>query len=109
MPKSETAAVDDLPDLGVLVADTFLQQTTAHDGYLLVDAAGGVHAYGNARFRGDLAGTRLFAADRRNGRTSPIGRGYWLLGRDGGVFTFGDAAFYGSTGALRPEPAGRRR
>ena len=99
VPKSPTAIVDELPDHGVLVADKFLQQTNASDGYLLVDAAGGVHAYGNARFRGDLVGTHLskpiVAIAPRSDRS-----GYWLLGGDGGVFTF-HTPFYGSTGALR--------
>ena len=98
VPKAVTDPVDELPDQGVLVADKFLQQTNAHDGYLLVDAVGGVHAYGNARFRGDLSGTHL--AQPIVGMTrKPDRTGYWLLGRDGGVFTFG-AVFYGSTGHL---------
>ncbi len=98
VPVSGSAAVDDLPDAGILVADNFLQQTDAHDGYWLVDAAGGVHAYGNAPFHGDLAGNPLaqpIVAMTRTGRN-----GYWLLGSDGGVFSFGNAAFHGSTGAL---------
>ncbi|MDQ1535391.1 MAG: hypothetical protein QOF28_3152 [Actinomycetota bacterium] len=99
VPKAATDIVDDLPDHGVLVADEFLQQTGAHDGYWLVDAAGGVHAYGSARFRGDLAGTHL--SQPIVGMASKSDRGgYWLLGRDGGVFTFGHVSFYGSTGAL---------
>jgi hypothetical protein len=100
VPKLSTDAVDELPDHGALVADKFLQQTTAHDGYWLVDAAGGVHAYGNARFRGDLAGKALAQPIVGMAR-KPDRTGYWLLGRDGGVFTFGTAAFYGSTGHLR--------
>jgi hypothetical protein len=99
VPKASTAVVDDLPDQGVLVADQFLQQTSAHDGYWLADAAGGVHAYGNAQFHGDLAGASLAQPIVGMART---GRGgYWLLGRDGGVFSFGNASFHGSTGHLR--------
>jgi hypothetical protein len=99
VPTSPTAIVDELPDHGVLVADKFLQQINASDGYWLVDAAGGVHAYGNARFRGDLVGTHL--SQPIVGMAARFDRGgYWLLGRDGGVFTFGHAGFYGSTGAL---------
>ena len=99
VPKAATDIVDELPDQGVLVADKFLQQSGAHDGYWLVDAAGGVHAYGNAKFRGDLAGAHLTQPIVGMVRTSDRG-GYWLLGRDGGVFTFGHVSFYGSTGAL---------
>ncbi|MDQ1466700.1 MAG: hypothetical protein QOH10_1115, partial [Actinomycetota bacterium] len=99
VPKAATATVDDLPDSGVLVADKFLQETASPDGYWLVDAVGGVHAYGNARFRGDLAGRAL--AQPIVGMTGKDRGGYWLLGRDGGVFTFGSASFYGSTGNLR--------
>jgi hypothetical protein len=99
VPKDAQQPVDSLPDQGVIVADDFLPATSAHDGYWLVDAAGGVHAYGNARFEGDLTGHALaqpiVSMTRRFDRT-----GYWLLGRDGGVFTFGSAAFYGSTGAI---------
>jgi ribosomal protein L24E len=100
VPKAQTDPVDELPDQGVLVADKFLPQTDAHDGYLLVDGAGGVHAYGNARFRGDLSGTHLAQPIVGMAR-EPDRSGYWLLGRDGGVFTFGAASFYGSTGHLR--------
>ena len=97
VPISGSAAVDSLPDSGILVADHFLQQTGAHDGYWLADAAGGVHAYGNAPFHGDLAGDPL--AQPIVGLASTGRKGYWLLGRDGGVFSFGNAAFHGSTGA----------
>ena len=95
-----TGKFDALPDNdAVHVASNFLQQTGASDGYWLVDAAGGVHAYGNALFRGDLANVRL--ASPIVGMTrKPDRAGYWLLGRDGGVFTFGGASFYGSTGAI---------
>jgi hypothetical protein len=99
VPKAETETVDALPDQGVLVADEFLQARNAHDGYWLVDAAGGVHSYGNAPFHGDLFGAHL--AQPIVGIASPGGRGgYWLLGSDGGVFSFGNAAFHGSTGHL---------
>jgi hypothetical protein len=100
VPRDPEQPVDSLPDQGVLVAGEFLPATSAHDGYWLVDAAGGVHAYGNAGFHGDLDGRTLaqpIVSMARNGDRD----GYWLLGRDGGVFTFGNAHFYGSTGALR--------
>jgi hypothetical protein len=100
VPRDPEQPVDSLPDQGVVVAGEFLPATSAHDGYWLVDSAGGVHAYGNAGFHGDLGGHTLaqpiVSMARRTDRD-----GYWLLGRDGGVFTFGDAHFYGSTGALR--------
>ena len=99
VPKDSTAVVDDLPDVGVLVADEFLQKTNAHDGYWLADAAGGVHAYGNDAFHGDMGGADL--AQPIVGMASTGRGGYWLLGRDGGVFSFGNAAFHGSTGHLR--------
>ena len=99
VPKATTDPVDALPDAGVLVADKFLQQTTANDGYRLVDAAGGVHVYGNARFRGDLAGAHL-ARPIVGTAPTPNGKSYWLVASDGGIFSFGDAAFHGSTGAM---------
>ena len=99
VPRDPQQPVDSLPDQGVIVAGEFLTATSAHDGYWLVDAAGGVHAYGNAGFHGDLVGHTLaqpiVAMTRLTDRA-----GYWLLGRDGGVFAFGNARFYGSTGAL---------
>jgi hypothetical protein len=98
VPREPQQPVDSLPDQGVAVAGEFLPATTAHDGYWLVDAAGGVHAYGNAGFHGDLGGRALAQPIVSLARRTDRG-GYWLLGRDGGVFSFGNARFYGSTGA----------
>ncbi|HWS47196.1 MAG TPA: VCBS repeat-containing protein, partial [Acidimicrobiia bacterium] len=69
-------------------------------GYYLLDAAGDIFPFGDARSLGSMAGYRLNAPIIALAPT-PTGRGYWLLGRDGGVFSFGDAHFYGSMGSIR--------
>src|SRR3954453_9388206 len=50
---------------------------------------GGVFAFGDARFFGSMAGTRL-AAPVVAVASTPDGGGYWLVAADGGVFAFGD-------------------
>ena len=69
-------------------------------GYLVVDSAGQVSAFGSAVWRGDLSGSHL-AAPIIAIQATPDGGGYWLLGSDGGIFSFGDAGYYGSTGAIK--------
>jgi hypothetical protein len=64
-------------------------------GYWLAAADGGVFAFGDARFFGSLAGSRLVGTVVGIAPT-PDGRGYWLATADGGVFCFGDARFFGS-------------
>ncbi len=68
-------------------------------GYWLVDAAGGVHAYGGAMYYGSMYGTALNKPVVGIASTSD-GGGYWLVAADGGIFSFGDAAFDGSTGNI---------
>jgi hypothetical protein len=72
-------------------------QTSTGNGYYLLDSAGVIFPFGDARSYGSMAGRHLNAPIIALAPT-PTGRGYWLLGRDGGVFTFGDARFKGSTG-----------
>jgi large repetitive protein len=67
-------------------------------GYSLVGEDGSLYAYGTAKNRGDMKGTKLNAPVIGVAYT-PGGNGYWLVARDGGIFTFGDADFYGSMGA----------
>jgi hypothetical protein len=74
--------------------------TPTGKGYWLADAAGGVHAFGDAVFHGSVAGHRL-AQPVVGMASTPSGKGYWLVAADGGIFTFGDAAFDGSTGNVR--------
>jgi hypothetical protein len=69
-------------------------------GYYVLDAAGDIIPFGDARSHGSMVGKRLNAPIIAMAPT-PTGRGYWLLGRDGGIFTFGDAQYHGSTGGLR--------
>jgi putative peptide zinc metalloprotease protein len=83
-------------------------------GYWLAQPGGGVYAFGDARFYGSLAKTRLTAPVVAIAAT-PSGHGYWLAAADGGVFSFGDARFYGSLAktrltapvvAISPTPSG---
>jgi hypothetical protein len=69
-------------------------------GYYVLDAAGDIIPFGDARSHGSMVGKHLNAPIIALAPT-PSGRGYWLLGRDGGIFTFGDAQYHGSTGGLR--------
>ncbi len=66
-------------------------------GYYLLDSAGSIFPFGDARSYGSMAGHVLNAPIIALAPT-PSGHGYWLLGRDGGVFSFGDARFFGSMG-----------
>ncbi len=64
-------------------------------GYWLLGNDGGVFSFGNAAYRGSMAGTPLAAPTVCMASTKDAG-GYWLVGSDGGVFSFGDAGFQGS-------------
>ena len=66
-------------------------------GYWIVNAQGGVRAFGNAINEGSMAGLHLKAPISHIVATAG-GRGYWLVAADGGIFAFGDAPFYGSMG-----------
>ena len=74
--------------------------TPSGQGYWLVDHAGAVHHFGDARSFGSLAGKRLNQPIVGMAAT-PTGNGYWLAAADGGIFAFGDAPFDGSTGSIR--------
>lgn len=69
-------------------------------GYLLVNAFGGVSSHGSAVARGSMLGTPLNAPIEHLVPT-PGGGGYWLVASDGGIFSFGDARFFGSMGGQR--------
>jgi ribosomal protein L24E len=58
-----------------------------------------VFNYGDARFRGSMAGRPLNHPIVGMARTA-TGSGYWLVGSDGGIFAF-SAPFRGSTGSMR--------
>jgi type VII secretion-associated serine protease mycosin len=63
-------------------------------GYWVATLDGHVHAFGSARFYGDLSAYSLSAPIVASART-PDGRGYWLAGSDGAVYAFGDAQYRG--------------
>lgn len=77
-------------------------------GYYLLDGAGGVFTYGDARYRGSVPGLRnqghaVGPARAADLSVTATGDGYWVLDEEGGVFTFGDARFFGSVPGLRAE------
>ena len=114
VPASAFEAVDEsslmvAPDSGVV------RRAAPTQGYRLVDARGGVYAFGTAAFEGSASTVHL-AQPVVGMAPTPDGAGYWLAARDGGVLTYGTAGFFGSTGALRinqpivgmaPTPDGR--
>ena len=65
-------------------------------GYWVVTANGGVSAFGDAQFYGDLPDLGKHVTDIVAIAGTADGQGYYLVGADGGFFTFGDAKFYGS-------------
>ena len=71
--------------------------TASGNGYWLAGGDGSVAAYGDAVFRGSMAGTDLQAPIVGMAPTRS-GQGYWLVAADGGIFAFGDAVFHGSMG-----------
>ncbi len=76
---------------------TGMAATPDGKGYWLVQAGGGVFAYGDAPYLGSLPGLGVTPAAPITGITpTPDGKGYWLVGADGGVFAFGDAGYFGS-------------
>src|SRR6266853_1186012 len=70
-------------------------------GYWLTDAAGTVHAFGDAPTLSGLPPGVVLNGPILGMVATRSGRGCWLLGSDGGVFSFGDALFHGSTGWIR--------
>jgi hypothetical protein len=94
------AALGGPADFGSTAPGVAIAPTASGNGYLVVDSAGAVFAFGDAGFRGGLSGIRLNRSIVGVAPT-PTGSGYWLVASDGGVFSFGDARFHGSTGAIR--------
>ncbi|MGD0810377.1 MAG: hypothetical protein ABSA91_11815 [Acidimicrobiales bacterium] len=74
-------------------------------GYWLVNSSGGVFSFGDAKFFGSMARTRLNKRVVGMAATAD-GRGYWLVGADGGVFAFGDATFDGAARHLKAPVVG---
>ena len=72
---------------------------SAHGGYWVAAADGGVFSYGGAPFYGSMAGRHLNAPIVGIVAT-PDGGGYWLVAKDGGIFAFGDAKYEGNPTGL---------
>lgn len=72
-----------------------MASTPTNKGYWLVQADGGVFAFGDAHFYGSLGNVALNKPIVGIGATTD-GGGYWLVAGDGGVFPFGNATFEGA-------------
>jgi hypothetical protein len=82
-----------------------LAVTPTGKGYWLLAEDGGIHAFGDAAYRGSPAGTGL--CDRPAARriaASATGKGYWVAAADGSVSAFGDAYDHGSPKAAGVTP-----
>lgn len=79
-------------------------------GYVVVDHAGAVFAYGGAPYEGGanqhpewkLGGNIV------GGAWTSSGAGYWLVAHDGAVYSFGDAVWHGGFNAEPPATRGSR-
>jgi hypothetical protein len=60
-----------------------------------------VFCFGDARYYGSAAGTRL-AQPVTGVAVTPRGNGYWLVTRAGGVLGYGSAAYKGATRSTHP-------
>lgn len=67
-----------------------IASTPSGYGYWMVGADGGVFAFGDAQFKGSMAG-RPMNKPVVDIIPTATGWGYWLVGEDGGLFAFGDA------------------
>lgn len=80
---------------------TAFARTPSGQGYILVDAKGGVFTFGDAMFFGSLPGIGVVPNKPIVAAAiSPSGGGYALVGADGGVFAFGDFRYSGGLGAV---------
>src|SRR5581483_11332281 len=83
--------------------DPALGRAGVRSGYWMVDAAGKVYAFGDARELGAPAGAlpaRVSAVDLE---PTPSSAGYWVLADSGKVYAYGDAAALpDAAGALHP-------
>jgi len=85
-----------------------MASTPSGHGYWLVQADGGVFAFGDAPYLGSLPGLGLSPPAAVTGfALTPDGSGYWLVDGNGDVFTFGDAVFYGSLPGAGVSPLGQ--
>ena len=75
-----------------------MTSTTTGHGYWLVDRRGAVFSFGDAKYRGSMAGKPLSHPIVGIAAT-PGGAGYWLVASDGGIFAF-NAPYAGSTGSI---------
>lgn len=90
-----------LADRGIAAPAVELVPTPSGGGYWIFDAAGGVHAFGDAPYLGSPVERRGAGAPILGGSRTPTGLGYLALDAVGGVHAFGDAPYLGSLPALR--------
>jgi hypothetical protein len=85
-----------VPSLGAAptASVTRIALTRSHNGYWIVNAAGQVYAFGDARWDGN-APSLLPGETVRSIAPTTSDRGYWLFSSAGRVLPFGDAHFSG--------------
>jgi hypothetical protein len=80
----------------------FIDIVDAPQGYIILDGAGGIYAYGGGSlFNGSLSGLKLNNSPVAMAEKSD-GSGYWIVDQAGAIFAFGSALFYGYTNDLFP-------
>ncbi len=89
----------ELPYLAGSIGSPVSSMATTPDrgGYWIASQAGGVYAFGDAKYYGSMGGQPL-AQPIVGIASTADGKGYWEIAADGGIFSFGDAKFYGSMG-----------
>jgi|GEM_PF-4684673 len=65
-------------------------------GYWMLDASGGVYAFGDAKTKGDARSTG--SGTRTHLEPTPSGNGYWIIDATGTVTALGDAHTLGNAG-----------
>jgi hypothetical protein len=76
--------------------------SSVNPGYVIVDRAGGVFAFGGARYAGSLPGSGIAIDNVVDVQELKDGRGYWMVTSTGQVYAFGAARSYGSAHAVVP-------
>ncbi|MFN8037325.1 MAG: fibronectin type III domain-containing protein [Acidimicrobiia bacterium] len=90
------APIPDLPEPPVVEVKP---EVAVRSGYWMLDAAGHVYSFGDARYFGGAAnamGPAVFGVAAVHLEPTPSGGGYWIVDTLGRVYAFGDAGWYGN-------------
>ncbi len=77
----------------------------SRNGYWMLDAAGNVYAFGDAKSYGSAAQYLTPFTPATHLEPTPTGAGYWVVSSIGAVYAFGDAGVYGNATGLLPGEA----